>query len=717
MFKKRDIKIKIILKHCLILTVVLFFTKFTLRDTLSFADILPFAGNSEVRITHISYIWSERFLGYNSFTSIINIISSFFELISFGNILIAQFLFWSFFYTVSYYGFVAVLKTLKINTVIAFFIGFVWVFNPDTLPDSTFELIIYSLLPITFLLIYRNLRRPTVYLSAILSILIGVQMFNMQMFFWTYSWIGILVLIMLIKKRTTWRNIILTALMIIPALMINPFAVSDLLGYTRSASANSIDYQKGFDDCYHTVNTNLLRLSGNSCSYPAHKLRIFENTPINNIGYIFPGVIGLYLWKEHWLKKSWKKDGERQHIVYFSVITIGIIILTILTIRLDIIDFLIAQKNVFILSIRNQTKFIPISTFSVTILLALAVDWLLLRYSKIQKLSKKISARVLQLSISTILISSWVIYNRDWIIHPNTNTLNTKNKELLNKQKELRTFLKDTEDQEFSIYLPNNRPISLTNRWNKNIVSNTVGNIMKDTMEYDLQYSLYKKICKNEIENFANYDINIKYAIIDKTAKVESVKNEWSVSSDDGECNTTQFYGAPIISTTKEFLNKTFKHFPVVFETSNFVIYKLNNNEGRQTIELLNNNNSLECEKVNQTKYNIQLSEVQSKVEIVFRQSFDKNWGIYTTGDNNKRGVKLHTIHTIHSNVLNKFEINIKDVDSQWYTKKENGAYDLDLQLFYEPQKQYQNNVIISTTTSITLLSIIIYSTLTKRNN
>lgn len=707
-FRKRNI-----LKHSIILAVLAFFTKFTLKDTLSFADILPFAGDTSKQITQISYYWSERFLGYNSFTSIVNIISAFFELISFGKIFISQFLFWGFFYTISYYSFVAVLKELKINPKIAYLTGFIWVFNPDTLPDSTFELIIYSLLPITFLIIYKNLQNPKIYRVALLAILAGIQLFNSQMFFWTYIWIAILTLVMLVKKLTNWKKIIFTALAIIPALALNPFAVSDIIGYTTVTGSNNIDYQKGFDDCYHTINTNLFRLSGNSCSYPAHKLRIFENTFINSVGYIFPAIIGFYLWKEHWLKKTWKKKDQILPFVYFSIITIGIIVSTILVVRLDLLDYFIAQKNVLILSIRNQTKFTPILTFSIVILLSIALNWFLLEFIKKQKIIKNISTKTLQIFVSIFLIFSWTVYNRAWLINPNTNTLKTENKQIYNKQKELKTFLETTSNNEYSVYLPSNRPISLTNRWNNNIVSNTVGNVMKDSMEYDIQYDIYKKVCKKNIQGFSDYDINIKYVIIDKTAQVDKITTEEKISSENGKCTVAQFYGAPLISADQEFFTETFKQFPVVFENDNFTVYKLNSQNGYDTISLDGGKSGeLEFDKKSPVEYEIELSQISQTAEIIFRQSFDDKWKIYITNDDRSEMTKLKTKQTIYSKVLNKFEIDLKDIkklNNQYYKKGENGKYSFKLKLFYEPQKHYQRNVIISAVTLAILLCTAIY--------
>lgn len=151
-----------------------------------------------------------------------------------------------------------------------------------------------------------------------------------------------------------------------------------------------------------------------------------------------------------------------------------------------------------------------------------------------------------------------------------------------------------------------------------------------------------------------------------------------------------------------------------ILENDYFVVYKF---QSVRAFEL--SSGSLSYTKNTPTDYNLRINNINKDVDLEFQYSFS-SWRItdysskYLLGDNIFQ-------HTKSRGYNNKWSIKLTDLQNNcpasYCTKNNDGSYNLNLELWYQPQILYQEIMIIFITILLSYISVTTYSHLYVKKN
>jgi len=616
----------------------------------------------------LSSIWWDSFRGIYSFNGIVELLQFLFEYISFGNNLLAQFLFVFTFSTIGYFGFRKVLLILQVKPILSWIIPFVYVFNPNTFIYSTGVLVFYSLIPYFFVLFWLLFHKYRYWQGFLLSIIVAIYLANYQITFWNVGWIYFFFGMLSFYQRDRLKNYLYIVLHSIGGLLMNLVSVQPFLGYVQNvANVDNQSYLQSFHGCYPALFWNLARIGANGCNLMG-ALGYIKDNYWNITGYILVIIILLALYRWKIWQKSMPQDNKI--ILLMSVSFVSLVLLLAILLRFRILDFLIIQNNPIIVSLRNPVKLLEPFVFHYLILVSLAFHFLLVYW-------KKTYGNILLILFCLCML----VYNHPFLMPMwKYQTMNTQNYWVkfagegsfyrTNKYDIIDSELTKIPDNTFALYLPLDLSISLKTAWQKTIFRDQ-SDIMRQKIDQNLAKQIYTSVCNNDIDAIQNLRLNINYIIVDKTPQTtfdHQSKAPIVYSKDGCQVEYDQVYH---IWAKPEYFINNLKEKKVWFENDDFVIYQIDNKH----IPLFDaDTGKISYQKVSNSEFRLQLTETEAtKVGVLFQNTYHPGWKI-------KVGEQVYTAQEKNNNIFFDFSFNPgKPVT-----------------VYFEPQETYQKLVISS---------------------
>jgi hypothetical protein len=703
--------------------ILLFFMRGILTKRLAYSDFTPFNSNYLTSFYRFFFFWNDASFGSFDPETNYMLIRTFFEGISFGNPLLAQNLFLFCLLFVSYSGFYLFLKKFNFDPLINIIFPFIYVINPITIFELSTggigSLIIYSIIPLIFLLIFRILENYNLKDGLIFSLLIFISMANIQLAFWVFVGIIPFILSYILYKKINYKNIYYLIIHFIIGLLLNLTFLLKFFNVYKNYL--SINYFSMFTHNYsEAFMYNFFRMIGNAGSSQTI-LGYFEINFINIIAFtLFLFILTYFLSKN--------KDNNKNIISLFSLtILLGLMIFMTL-IRKGYFDPLIINKNLLLVTLRNPQKLFYLFSFTYIILLSLSIDKI---YKKIIKKSNKLRGYIILISFLIIFISfNGVALNGDFM----QDQARGEGKYFIeDKYNELSNQLQKLDQDSRILYLPLDYPLQMKINWEEKIIKTKMGSkmIIGNNKE-DILNNLYEDICSNKINFTQLNNFGVRYVILDKTPIS-------SLNSFQESCKVTSFYDTPYILGNYNYFNTLFSKFEIFYEDNNFVIYDLPPNQDNFKIK---SNNSFYI-KNNPTKYRIYLENLSSSNTIYFLESYSEGWELYLQKMPTKKWCEvdkyyekttrceskqilfeiediLHSekekisgeTHKIVYDYANQWEIDSQDIknnySNEYYIENLDGSINIELILYFKPQSYFYWGSLIS---GITFFGCIAYLT------
>ena len=651
-----------------------------------FNDFGLFTSSSN-QVAKLSTVWWDSFQGIYSFNSSIEALQFLFEWISFGNNLLAQFLFVFTFCSLGYFGFRKVLLILKINPILTWVIPFVYVFNPNTFIYSTGVLVFYNLIPYFFVLMWLLMHKYKYWQGFLLSLIIAICLANYQITFWNLGWFYLFFGILAILKMQNIKNYLLIIAHSIGGIFINLISIQPFLGYVQNVgNIDNQSYLQSFHGCYPALFWNLARIGANGCNLMG-ALGYIKDNYWNITGYILVIIIIIALCR--W--RGWKNalSLENRTILLMASSFVAFTLILAILLRFKILDFLIIQNNPIIVSLRNPVKLLEPFVFHYLIIVSLAFSFILTQW-------KQLYGYIFIVFFCTCMI----IYSHPFLMPLwKYDTMNTQNYWVEfsgdgsfyrnPKYDVLDTKLSEIPENTYSLYLPMDLSIALKTAWQKKIFRDQ-SDIMRQKVDQNLAKKIYTNICNGEISKIKSLGLNINYIVIDKNPQTTfDHQSKAPIIYQNNGCQV-EYDQVYHIWAKPQFFIDTLAGQSKFFENQDFVIYQISE-QINSLYEI--DNGIVSYEKDSSSQYKLQISINEPKqVAILFRNTYHPGWKI-------KIGERVYNAQEKDYNIY--FQINMDKSESAI--------------VYFEPQNTYLT--LVSLSLSMFLIQIIPIALIYTKNN